>query len=117
MATDSRTSPLRMDRARESCSRMPPPPVPSAQPLRSASRAQTTRPRLCRGPSSASRQLDDWTSARRVTARVEAGDHRALVVGRISGLLRAGWIESGLAHRPAVALIAVVLRLFLGLAI
>src|SRR5262249_34574197 len=38
-------------------------------------------------------------------------------VGRISGLLRTGWIESGLTHRPAVALVAIVLRLLFGLAI
>src|SRR6185437_100062 len=84
--------------------------APAAPPERRAIK----RPRTCKGPRPLSAL--GLGSARAVAACVEAGDHGAVIVGGVAGLLRpAGRIEPGLVHRPAVALVAIVLRLLAAL--
>src|SRR5262249_57260844 len=89
---------------------------PCTASVRAAPRA-TKKAAALRGP----RPLTQLTagSARAVTARIEAGDHGPAVVGgRARALLRrAGRIEAGLVDRPAVALVAIVLRLLGALAV
>src|SRR6266513_168974 len=57
--------------------------------------------------------------ARAVAARIEARDHGAAIVRRAppSLLRRASGIEARLVHRPAVALVAIVLRLRIALTV
>src|SRR5579872_288736 len=50
-------------------------------------------------------------SAGAVTPRVQAGDHRPTIAHRVALLGRTGRIKSRLVHRPAMALVAIVLRL------
>src|SRR5215469_15882369 len=115
--TDSQTLPWPTGRPQASCCRNRT--GPSTRKLRWASEVHAVRRgkrprRSCRGLSGPGLQCN---SARRVTAGVEAGDDRAVVVGGIARIVLARGIESRLAHRPAMALIAIVLSLFRGLAI
>src|SRR5579872_4683483 len=120
MATVTRISQWPTARARSCCCRTPRRPAPSPIPCRSETDPDKNKNAPGGKPGAFSISVSFVVfldaSAGRVSSRIEAGDHRATIVGGIAGLsTTAGGIEPSLTRGPAMALVPVVRHLLIAL--